>query len=139
MSNHVHALSFQTLPLLHQFRSMICAIAFELNLQFVLRLIVSMLHFILLGLQDLFNQEVKHLKSKIKVYEQEESVNLSKFAEVQRECQVLQAKITTIDASRQQLEDSLRDETSARSQLVSQLFNMRKVGYRLHHTKLLKL
>lgn len=87
----------------------------------------------------MFNEEVKQLKSKIKAYEHEESVNLSKFTEVQRECQVLQAKITTFDASRQQLEDSLRDETSARSQLVSQLFNMRKVSYELHHTKVSKL
>lgn len=41
-------------------------------------------------------------------------------------------QLTTIEASRHQVEDSLKDETSARSQLVTEIFHMRKVGVKAH-------
>lgn len=78
---------------------------------------------------------MKQLKAKLKMYEQEEAVGQSRFSEVQHECQMLQNKINTLEASRAMLESSLKDETSARSQLVSQLFNMRKVLF--HYSRLL--
>lgn len=80
-----------------------------------------------MGTQNLHNAEVKQLKAKLKSLEEEEASGQSRFAEVQQECMMLQDKIDSLESSRNMLENSLRDESSARSQLVSQVFNMRKV------------
>ncbi len=77
--------------------------------------------------QDLFNAEVKQLKEKLKKYEAEEVANQTQFIEVQKECATLRTNLMSLQSSRTMLEASLKDETSARSQLVSQLFNLRKV------------
>lgn len=77
--------------------------------------------------QDLFNAEVKQLKEKLKKYEAEEVANQTQFIEVQKECATLRTNLMSLQSSRTMLEASLKDETSSRSQLVSQLFNLRKV------------
>ncbi|CAM6004348.1 unnamed protein product [Sphagnum balticum] len=77
-------------------------------------------------LQDLFNAEVKQLTEKLKKYEIEEVANQTQFSKVQQECAELQTKLMSLQSSRNMLEARLKDETSARSQLVSQLFNLRK-------------
>jgi len=77
-------------------------------------------------LQDLFNAEVKQLTEKLKKYEIEEVANQTQFSKVQQECAELQTKLMSLQNSRNMLEARLKDETSARSQLVSQLFNLRK-------------
>lgn len=69
----------------------------------------------------------------MKEYEQEGTIHQAQFGEIQKECQALQAKVTTMDASRQQLENCLKDETVAHSQLVSQVFHLRKVNN--HHNQ----
>jgi chromosome segregation ATPase len=78
--------------------------------------------------QDLYSAKFKQLQTKLKAYEQGEAVYQSRYGELRQECQSLQAQVTTIEASRRQLEDSLKDETSARAQLVTEIFHMRKVG-----------
>lgn len=78
------------------------------------------------SLQGLFNEEVNQLKSKLKMYESEEQQGQGHLMEVQRELTVLQKKLSSVEASRASLEASLKEETSARSQLVSQLFTLRK-------------
>lgn len=81
----------------------------------------------ILILQNLFNEEVKQLKSKLKMYESEEQQGQGRLFEVQRELAALQNKLSSVEASRNLLEASLKEETSARSQLISQLFTLRKV------------
>lgn len=71
---------------------------------------------------------MKQMMAKMKEYEQEGTIHQAQFGEVQKECQALQAKVAAMDASRQQLETYLKDETVARSQLVSQVFHLRKVN-----------
>lgn len=85
-----------------------------------------------MGTQNLHTAEVKQLKAKLKSLEEEEASGQSRFAEVQQECVMLQNKIDSLESSRNMLENSLRDESSARSQLVSQVFNMRKVNSLMH-------
>ncbi|CAK9232493.1 unnamed protein product [Sphagnum troendelagicum] len=82
-------------------------------------------------LQDLFNAEVKQLKEKLKKYEAEEVANQTQFIEIQKECATLRTNLMSLQSSRTMLEASLKDETSARSQLVSQLFNLRKENERM--------
>lgn len=82
--------------------------------------------------QDLYSAKFKQLQSKLKAYEQAEAVHQSRYGELRQECQSLQVQLTTIEASRHQVEDSLKDETSARSQLVTEIFHMRKVGVKAH-------
>ncbi|KAH7435598.1 hypothetical protein KP509_06G071300 [Ceratopteris richardii] len=78
------------------------------------------------SLQGLFNEEVNHLKSKLKMYESEEQQGQGRLMEVQKELVDLQNKLGEVESSRAALEASLKEETSARSQLVSQLFSLRK-------------
>ncbi|KAI5058013.1 hypothetical protein GOP47_0028028 [Adiantum capillus-veneris] len=86
----------------------------------------AMLRQELQSLQGLFNEEVNHLKSKLKMYESEEQHGQGRLLEVQKELTALQNKLNEVEASRASLEASLKEETSARSQLVSQLFTLRK-------------
>jgi chromosome segregation ATPase len=79
----------------------------------------------------MYQAKLKQMMAKMKEYEQENTIHEAKFGEVQKECLALQAKVTAMDASRQQLETCLKDETVARSQLVSQVFHLRKV--KNHH------
>ncbi len=85
--------------------------------------------------QDLFNAEVKQLTEKLKKYQIEEVANQTQFSKVQQECAELQTKLMSLQSSRNMLEARLKDETSARSQLVSQLFNLRKVHFQHPFTR----
>lgn len=78
------------------------------------------------SLQGLFNEEVKQLKAKLKMYESDEQHGQGRLMEVHKELAALQNKLSSVEASRALLEASLKEETSARSQLVSQLFALRK-------------
>jgi chromosome segregation ATPase len=83
----------------------------------------------------LFNAEVKQLTEKLKKYQIEEVANQTQFSKVQQECAELQTKLMSLQSSRNMLEARLKDETSARSQLVSQLFNLRKVHFQHPFTR----
>ena len=63
------------------------------------------------------------------MYESDEQHGQGRLMEVHKELAALQNKLSSVEASRALLEASLKEETSARSQLVSQLFALRKV----HH------
>ena len=63
------------------------------------------------------------------MYESEEQQGQGRLMDVQKELAMLQNKLSHVEASRASLEASLKEETSARSQLVSQLFALRKVCY----------
>ncbi|KAI5084263.1 hypothetical protein GOP47_0000432 [Adiantum capillus-veneris] len=78
------------------------------------------------SLQNVFNDEVTQLKSKLKMYESEEQQGQGCLFEVQKELAALQNKLGSVEASRALLEASLKEETAARSQLISQLFTLRK-------------
>ncbi|KAG6553028.1 hypothetical protein Mapa_005365 [Marchantia paleacea] len=78
------------------------------------------------SLQNLFNAEVKQLKAKLKMYELEDQAGHGRFEEVQKELLNLQNKLVAQEGSRALLESRLKEETSARSQLVSQLVTLRK-------------
>lgn len=78
--------------------------------------------------QNLFNAEVKQLKTKLKNYELEEEKAHRRLGELQAETQTLQSKLNLVENSRAQAETTLKEETAARSQLVSQLFALRKVA-----------
>ncbi|KAG0572821.1 hypothetical protein KC19_VG128000 [Ceratodon purpureus] len=86
----------------------------------------SKLHEEIQSLQDMYNAEVKHLKAKLKYQDEEEVLEKKKNCEIRHECLLLQNKIDMLEASKVILETRLKDETSARSQLVSQIFNIRK-------------
>jgi septal ring factor EnvC (AmiA/AmiB activator) len=62
------------------------------------------------------------------MYESEEQQGQGRLMDVQKELAMLQTKLSRVEASRASLEASLKEETSARSQLVSQLFALRKVN-----------
>ncbi|KAL3692742.1 hypothetical protein R1sor_006393 [Riccia sorocarpa] len=83
------------------------------------------------SLQSLFNAEVKQLKAKLKMYELEDQAGHGRFEEVQNELHNLQNKLVALEGSRALLESRLKEETSARSQLVSQLFTLRKENEKL--------
>nr|PNR45404.1 hypothetical protein PHYPA_015175 [Physcomitrium patens] len=78
------------------------------------------------SLQNLYCAEVKQLKAKLKYQEEEGVAESNRFCEIQHECKVLQSRIESLEAAKDMLEVNLKDETSARSQLVSQVFNLRK-------------
>lgn len=61
------------------------------------------------------------------MYEMEDRAGHGRFEEVQKELLTMQNKLLALEKSRGLLESRLKDETSARSQLVSQLFSLRKV------------
>lgn len=67
------------------------------------------------------------MKAKLKYQEEEGVAESNRFCEIQHECKVLQSRIESLEAAKDMLEVNLKDETSARSQLVSQVFNLRKV------------
>ncbi|KAL2635075.1 hypothetical protein R1flu_006554 [Riccia fluitans] len=83
------------------------------------------------SLQNLYNAEVKQLKAKLKMYELEDQAGHGRFEEAQNELHNLQNKLVALEGSRALLETRLKDETSARSQLVSQLFTLRKENEKL--------
>eukprot|EP01018_Ginkgo_biloba_P028262 Gb_39211 [translate_table: standard] len=78
------------------------------------------------SLQNLFKEEVRQLKSKLKMYESEEQHGQGRLSVLQKELAALQEKLSSVEASKVFLENNLKDEASARSQLVSQLFALRK-------------
>ncbi|KAH7296265.1 hypothetical protein KP509_26G016400 [Ceratopteris richardii] len=78
------------------------------------------------SLQNIFNEEVKQLKTKLKMYESGELQGQGQLIEVQKELVALQNKLGSVEASRALLEASLKEETAARTQLISQLFALRK-------------
>ncbi|XP_024388399.1 uncharacterized protein [Physcomitrium patens] len=83
------------------------------------------------SLQNLYCAEVKQLKAKLKYQEEEGVAESNRFCEIQHECKVLQSRIESLEAAKDMLEVNLKDETSARSQLVSQVFNLRKENEKL--------
>ncbi|CAM6091156.1 unnamed protein product [Calypogeia fissa] len=83
------------------------------------------------SLQNLFNAEVKQLKAKLKMYEMEDKASHGRFEEVQKELVTMQNKLVALELSRGLLESRLKEETSACSQLVSQLFSLRKDNEKL--------
>lgn len=77
--------------------------------------------------QDLYSTKFKQMQAMLKAYQQAETTQQASYNEIRRECQSLQARLATVEASRCQLEENLKDETSARSQLVTNIYHMRKV------------
>eukprot|EP01018_Ginkgo_biloba_P034938 Gb_00220 [translate_table: standard] len=86
----------------------------------------AMLRQELQSLRTLYNDEVQQLKSKLAMYESEEQHGHGKLSEVQKELTTLQEKLRSVEAAKLVLENSLKEETSSRSQLVSQVFALRK-------------
>ncbi|XP_024391089.1 uncharacterized protein [Physcomitrium patens] len=78
------------------------------------------------ALQDLYSTKFKQMQAMLKAYQQAETTQQASYNEIRRECQSLQARLATVEASRCQLEENLKDETSARSQLVTNIYHMRK-------------
>lgn len=68
------------------------------------------------------------MQSTLKLYEQADTDRSIKHDQLRQEIQSLHHHITTIEASRHRLEDDLKYETSARSQLVTEIYHMRKVA-----------
>ena len=79
-------------------------------------------------LQDLYTAKLKLLQKKLKAHEEADIANETMYGDIRNECHSLQTQLSTTEAYRRQLEENLKDETSARSQLVTEIFHMRKVG-----------
>ncbi|KAG0613883.1 hypothetical protein M758_6G136400 [Ceratodon purpureus] len=78
------------------------------------------------ALQELYAAKFKQLHTKLKAHEEAEIVHQTRYCDIRNECHSLQTQLSTMEASRRQLEENLKDETSARSQLVTEIFHMRK-------------
>ncbi|XP_024400205.2 uncharacterized protein [Physcomitrium patens] len=78
------------------------------------------------ALQDLYSAKIEQMQSTLKLYEQADTDRSIKHDQLRQEIQSLHHHITTIEASRHRLEDDLKYETSARSQLVTEIYHMRK-------------